>query len=105
MREDLQVRSPYGELVGTTVLSADVDARTIEVGYEAGHGFTNRIGTIAGGMLSSMLDSVTGLAALPEELVAVQRKPLVALSGARGRVLGRSPGLRWRSRRGRGLRR
>ncbi len=47
MREDRQVQSPYVELVGTTVLSADADARTIEVGYEAGHGFTHRIGTIA----------------------------------------------------------
>ncbi len=74
MREDLHGHSPYGELVGTTVLSADVDGKAIEVGYEARHEFTNRIGTISGGMLSAMLDSVTGLAALvalPEELTAV----------------------------------
>jgi uncharacterized protein (TIGR00369 family) len=73
MRKDLQGHSPYGELVGTTIVSADEDARTIEVGYEAKHEFTNRIGTISGGMLSAMLDSVTGLAALvalPEDLTA-----------------------------------
>ena len=74
MREDLHRHSPYGQMMGTSILDADADAKTIEVSYEARHEFTNRVGTISGGMLSAMLDSVTGLAALvalPEELTAV----------------------------------
>ena len=73
MRKDLHGHSPYGELIGTTILSADAEGKAIEVAYEAREEFTNRIGTISGGMLSAMLDSVTGLAALvalPEELTA-----------------------------------
>ena len=73
MREDLQGNSPYGELVGTNIVNADSAARAIEVEYEAKQEFTNRIGTISGGMLSAMLDSVTvraALVALPEELTA-----------------------------------
>ncbi len=73
MRKDLHGHSPYGELIGTTILSADAEGKAIEVAYEAREEFTNRIGTVSGGMLSAMLDSVTGLAALvalPEELTA-----------------------------------
>ncbi len=64
MRKDLHGHSPYGELIGTTILSADAEGKAIEVAYEAREEFTNRIGTVSGGMLSAMLDSVTGLAAL-----------------------------------------
>ena len=74
MRKDLQGHSPYGVLIGTTILNVDADAKEIEVGYEARNEFTNRIGTISGGMLSAMLDSATGLAALvslPQDLTAV----------------------------------
>ena len=74
MRKDLQGHSPYGALIGTTILNADADAKEIEVGYEARNEFTNRIGTISGGMLLVTLDSVTGLAglvALPEDRTAV----------------------------------
>ncbi len=73
MRKDLHGHSPCGELIGTTILSADAEGKAIEVAYEAREEFTNRIGTVSGGMLSAMLDSVTGLAALvalPEELTA-----------------------------------
>ena len=73
MRKDLHGHSPYGELIGTTILSADAEGKAIEVAYEAREEFTNRIGTVSGGMLSAMLDSVTVLAALvalPEELTA-----------------------------------
>jgi len=73
MRKDLHGHSPYGELIGTTILSADAEGKAIEVAYDAREEFTNRIGTVSGGMLSAMLDSVTGLAALvalPEELTA-----------------------------------
>ena len=73
MRKDLHGHSPSGELIGTRILSADAEGKAIEVAYEAREEFTNRIGTVSGGMLSAMLDSVTGLAALvalPEELTA-----------------------------------
>ena len=73
MRQDLHGHSPYGELIGTTILSTDAEGKAIEVAYEAREEFTNRIGTVSGGMLSAMLDSVTGLAALvalPDELTA-----------------------------------
>jgi len=64
MRPDLQGASPYGELIGRTILGTDAEAGTIEVAYEAREEFTNRVGTISGGMLAAMLDSLTGLAAL-----------------------------------------
>jgi uncharacterized protein (TIGR00369 family) len=73
MRKNLTIRSPWGELIGTTVVRVDDDERALEVEYQAKHEFTNRIGTISGGMLSAMLDSVTGLAALailPDDLFA-----------------------------------
>lgn len=73
MRKDLHGHSPYGELVGTTIVNADEEGKVIEVTYQAREEFTNRIGTVSGGMLSAMLDSVTGLAALvalPEEMTA-----------------------------------
>jgi len=50
--------------MGTTIVSVDVDRRTIETSYDLGREATNRIGTIAGGMICAMLDSVTGLVAL-----------------------------------------
>ncbi len=94
MREDLEGHSPYGELVGTTIVSVDTDARAIEVGYEAKPEFTNRIGTISGGMLSAMLDSVTGLGALvalPEDLTAAHTSLKVQYLRAAlpGRLTGR----------------
>ncbi len=64
MRPDLQSHSPFGELMGTTIVSVDADRRTIETSYDLGLEATNRIGTIAGGMICAMLDSVTGLVAL-----------------------------------------
>ena len=95
MREDLHGHSPYGALVGTTIVNADADGKTIEVEYDAKHEFTNRIGTISGGMLSAMLDSVTGLAALvalPEHLTAAHTSLKVEyLRPARpGKLVGRA---------------
>ena len=64
MRTDLQRQSPFGKVIGTDVARIDPARREIEVRYQARSEFTNRIGTVAGGMLSAMLDSSTGLAAL-----------------------------------------
>ncbi len=95
MRTDLEGQSPFGDLVGRTIVKADAAAKTVEAAYEAKPEFTNRIGTVAGGMLSAMLDSVTGLAALvalPETLGAVHTSLSVEyLQPARaGRLLGRA---------------
>ncbi len=64
MQADLNRQSPFGKLIGTNVTRTDPTRREIEVRYEAKPDFTNRIGTLAGGMISAMLDSSTGLAAL-----------------------------------------
>jgi len=95
MQRTLDAHSPYGELIGRTILSTDAEGRAIEVSYEAREEFTNRMGTVSGGMLSAMLDSVTGLAAmlvLPEELTAVHTTLRVEyLRSVRpGRVTGRA---------------
>ncbi len=64
MREDLSRHSPFGEWLGTSVVRTDAERREIEVHYQARAEATNRIGTLAGGALAAMLDSLTGLAAL-----------------------------------------
>lgn len=95
MRRDLDGRSPYGDLIGRTIVSVDPEARAVEVAYEAREVFVNRRGTVAGGMLSGMLDSVTGLAALaalPDDLGAAHTTLRVEyLRPARpGRLIGRA---------------
>ena len=95
MRQDLQGDSPYGELIGRTILDAGPERGTIEVAYQAREEFVNRVGSVSGGMLAAMLDSVTGLAALvalPEEQTAVHTTLQVEyLRPARpGRLTGRA---------------
>ena len=95
MRRNLDMQSPYSELIGRTMLSTAPEGKAIEVSYEARAEFTNRMDTVSGGMLSAMLDSVTGLAALialAEELTAVHTTLRVEyLRPVRpGRVTGRA---------------
>ena len=76
MRPDLTRHSRFGDWLGTTVVRSDALQRTVEVHYRAGADATNRIGTLAGGVLAAMLDSLTGLAALavlPEGSFAMHR--------------------------------
>lgn len=92
--DPLHRHSPYGRLVGTRILAVDPLTRRIEIEYEARPEFTNRIGNVAGGMIASFLDSVTGLAAqgvLPADRVAVHTKLCVEYHRPVhvGRVLGR----------------
>jgi uncharacterized protein (TIGR00369 family) len=94
IQQRLNRHSRYGELVGRRIRGVDAEGNAIEVTYEAREEFTNRRGTISGGMLAAMLDSVTGLAALvalPEELAAVHTALRVEyLRAARpGRITGR----------------
>jgi uncharacterized protein (TIGR00369 family) len=91
---EIDLSSPYGDLVGRKVLSVDREHGTIEVEYLAHEQFTNRIGTVAGAMIAGLLDSVTGLAAnldLPEDLFAVHRSLSVEYHrpAAPGRLIGR----------------
>jgi uncharacterized protein (TIGR00369 family) len=68
--------SRFGDWLGKEVVSVDAERRTVEVRYQPREDATNRYGTLAGGALAAMLDSLTGLAALavlPEETVAVHR--------------------------------
>ena len=95
MREDLSSHSPYGELVGTSIVRVDNTERTLEAAYYARHEFTNRIGIVSGGMLSAMLDSVTGLVALsmlPKDLMAAHTSLRVEYLRAAhpGRLIGRA---------------
>ena len=103
MRKDLHAHSPYGALLGTTIVHADNAAKTVEVSYEAKYEFTNRIGTVSGGMLSAMLDSVTclgALVALPDEFTAAHTSLKVDyLRPARpGKLIGRARVLKYEDR-------
>lgn len=58
------------------MVGVDAEQRTIEVRYQPREEATNRFGTLAGGALAAMLDSLTGLAALavlPQGAAAVHR--------------------------------
>lgn len=86
--------SPYGELVGTEILNADLSSRTIEVSYQAHAGFSNRIGTVSGAMIAGLLDSVTGLVAnqgLPADCFAVHKSMRIEYlrPAEPGRLIGR----------------
>ncbi len=70
----LDSATPGAELVGRQVL--DVDSRTgvVQLSFVARPEFANRHGTVSGGFLAAMLDSVTAapiLASLPEDLTIV----------------------------------
>jgi uncharacterized protein (TIGR00369 family) len=74
MRNDLERSSPFSDWLGRSVVSADPARGEIEVSYHPPAETRNRFGTLAGGALAAMLDSLTGLAALytlPEHSVAV----------------------------------
>jgi uncharacterized protein (TIGR00369 family) len=95
MRQDLNAQTEYAALLGRRVTGVDAEARSVEVAYEARPDFANRAGFVAGGMLSAMLDSLTGLAALaamPEGAAAVHtRLEVDYVSRARpGRLVGRA---------------
>jgi uncharacterized protein (TIGR00369 family) len=76
MRNGLTRHSRFGDWLGKEVVSVDAEQRTVEVRYQPREEATNRFGTLAGGALAAMLDSLTGLAALevlPEGTAAVHR--------------------------------
>jgi uncharacterized protein (TIGR00369 family) len=100
MRKDLQSQSPAGKVMQSTVVGTNADEMAVDVEFQVGLELTNRIGTVAGGFIAAMMDSVTGLAALsilPENQMAVHTKlELEYLRpgqpgrfAGRGRVVGR----------------
>jgi uncharacterized protein (TIGR00369 family) len=101
MRTDIDRPSPFSDWLGREIVRADTEVGEVEVTYHPPEQTRNRLGTLAGGALAAMLDSLTGLAALaalPEGASAVHRALSVeylrpaapgALRGT-GRVIERS---------------
>lgn len=56
-------RPPAADLIGRELVSVDPDTREVRMQYTARPEFTNRHGTVGGGFLAAMLDSVCGSAA------------------------------------------
>jgi uncharacterized protein (TIGR00369 family) len=80
VKSDLAQHSRFGAWFGAEVVAVAAEARTIEVHYHPPEETTNRFGTLAGGALAAMLDSLTGLAALavlPDGSRAVHRALVV----------------------------
>ena len=64
MRPDIDRPSPFGDWLGRRIVRADTDRGEVEVHYHPPPEARNRIGTLAGGAIAAMLDSLTALAAL-----------------------------------------
>ena len=74
MSEHLKVVPPAAQLLGREILSADPQSGEVTLRFDAKPEFANRHGTVQGGMLAAMLDSVAGnalMATLPSHLTAV----------------------------------
>ena len=66
--------TPGAKLVGREVLEVDSSTGEVRLAFLARPEFANRHGTVSGGFLAAMLDSVTAapiLASLPEDLTIV----------------------------------
>ncbi len=66
--------TPGAKLVGREVLGVDSSTGVVRLSFVARPEFANRHGTVSGGFLAAMLDSVTAapiLAFLPEDLTIV----------------------------------
>src|SRR5687767_14128745 len=51
---------PASKLLGWTLRAVDVEAGTIEIGFEADERFVNPAGNVQGGFLAAMLDDTQG---------------------------------------------
>ncbi len=77
--EQIQDRSaPCHHLLGRRVLRAEHDSGRSELTFEAPEAFTNGMGSVQGGLLASMLDSVMG-AALATVLSEGERSPTLEI--------------------------
>jgi uncharacterized protein (TIGR00369 family) len=97
MRADFERPSPFGDWLRRKVVRADTERGEVEVSYQPPAEARNRLGTLAGGALAAMLDSLTALAALsalPEGTGAVHTALSVDYlrpgGGGRIRGLGRA---------------
>jgi uncharacterized protein (TIGR00369 family) len=74
MSDHLSEVPPAARLLGREIISVDPDSGEVKLQFTARQEFANRHGTVQGGMLAAMLDSVTGnavMAKLPSHLTAV----------------------------------
>ena len=93
MSGDPAPQSPFGAWLGSEVVRVDAAQRAVEVRYQPRAEAANRYGTLAGGVIAAMLDSLTGLcalAALPKGSSAVHRALAVDYlrRGSRGPMRG-----------------
>jgi uncharacterized protein (TIGR00369 family) len=66
--------SPAAVLLGREIVSVDTESGEVRLRFLADRQFSNRHGTVQGGMLAAMLDSATGnavIANLPSDRTAV----------------------------------
>ena len=74
MSDHLKEIPPAALLLGREIISVDAHSGEVRLRFLAQTQFTNRHGTIQGGMLAAMLDSATGnavMASLPPDRTAV----------------------------------
>jgi uncharacterized protein (TIGR00369 family) len=74
MSDHLKEISPSAVLLGREIVSVDTESREVRLRFLADRQFSNRHGTVQGGMLAAMLDSATGnavIANLPSDRTAV----------------------------------
>jgi acyl-coenzyme A thioesterase PaaI-like protein len=60
MSDHLKEISPAAILLGREIVSVDTEAGEVRLRFLADRQFSNRHGTVQGGMLAAMLDSATG---------------------------------------------
>ena len=74
MSDHLKEISPSAVLLGREIVSVDTESGEVRLRFLADPQFSNRHGTVQGGMLAAMLDSATGnavIANLPSDRTAV----------------------------------
>jgi uncharacterized protein (TIGR00369 family) len=74
MSDHLKEISPSAVLLGREIVSVDTESGEVRLRFLADRQFSNRHGTVQGGMLAAMLDSATGnavIANLPSDRTAV----------------------------------
>src|SRR6204780_2754189 len=74
MSDHLKEVSPAAILLGREIVSVDTGSGEVRLRFLADRQFSNRHGTVQGGMLAAMLDSATGnavIANLPSDRTAV----------------------------------
>ena len=74
MSDHLKEISPSAVLLGREIVSVDTESGEVRLRFLADRQFSNRHGSVQGGMLAAMLDSATGnavIANLPSDRTAV----------------------------------